>query len=558
MGHMALKLDMSKAYDRLEWNFLQRTMEKMGFHPKWVGWIMECIKSVTYSVLINGEPKGHIIPTRGIRQGDPLSPYLFLLCSEGLTSLIEQAVNERHIEGFSLCKHGPKISHLFFADDSLLFCRARVEDVIKIQEILGKYEVASGQKINFDKTTIFFSKNVPMSTKEQVQNLLRVPEIKEYEKYLGLLAVVGRNKRASLNYIKDRVWGKLQGWKEKLLSQASKEVLLKVVVQAIPTFAMSCFRLPVGLCQDIEMLIRKFCGKVSSPPSDVGSNANVVMLINLVTGWWNTHLIDRHFYPLDAKLIKSLPLCSIPQSDLLIWLKEKIGTYSVKSGYKLLCEWQNEELSQPRIFDIDRNFWSSIWKIKVPRKIKHFIWKACSNSLPTKENLLKRKIVQDSVCQRCSNGSEDVVHLLWSCDDLREVWNGEFGWVYNAGVQWTYFSEIWKFVQTRPHSVALFAATAWSAWYHRNKLRLGEASISLGQIRRFARNYIRDFKNLTSMPFASVRTAPRRWCPPADDVWKINFDGAIFGESDEAGIGVVIQDCKGEVKAALSEKIKSL
>ena len=85
-----------------------------------------------------------------------------------------------------------------------------------------------------------------------------MPEIKEYERYLGLSAVVGRRKNVILNYIKDRVWGKLQGWKEKILSQASKEVLLKVVVQVIPTFAMSCFRLPIGLCQDIEMLIRKF------------------------------------------------------------------------------------------------------------------------------------------------------------------------------------------------------------------------------------------------------------------------------------------------------------
>ena len=93
---------------------------------------MECIKSVTYSVLINGEPKGHIVLMRGIRQGDPLSPYLFLLCTEGLNGLIEQAVSDRHIEGFSLCKYGPKISHLFFADDSLLFCRARVDDVLKI------------------------------------------------------------------------------------------------------------------------------------------------------------------------------------------------------------------------------------------------------------------------------------------------------------------------------------------------------------------------------------------------------------------------------------------
>lgn len=94
-------------------------------------------------------------------------------------------------------------------------------------------------------------------TKELLKNLLRVLEIKEYEKYLGLLAVVGRRKKMSLNYIKDRVWGKLQGWKEKLLSQVENEVLLKAMVQVIPTFAMSCFKLPIGLFQDIEMLIQK-------------------------------------------------------------------------------------------------------------------------------------------------------------------------------------------------------------------------------------------------------------------------------------------------------------
>ena len=129
---MALKLDMSKAYDRLEWVFLQRIMEKMGFHSTWIGWILECIKSVTYSVLVNGEPKGNIIPTHGIRQGDPLSPYLFLLCSKGLNRLLEHVVERNHIVGVSLCKNGPKISYLFFADNSLVFCRARVGDVEKI------------------------------------------------------------------------------------------------------------------------------------------------------------------------------------------------------------------------------------------------------------------------------------------------------------------------------------------------------------------------------------------------------------------------------------------
>ena len=94
----------------------------MGFHPTWIGWILECIQSVTYSILVNGEPKVHIIPSRGIRQGDPLSPYLFLLCSEGLNGVIQHAVDGGLIEGFSLCRTGPKICHLFFADDSLLFC----------------------------------------------------------------------------------------------------------------------------------------------------------------------------------------------------------------------------------------------------------------------------------------------------------------------------------------------------------------------------------------------------------------------------------------------------
>ena len=94
--------------------------------------------------------------------------------------------------------------------------------------------------------------------KREILSFLGVPEIKEYEKYLGFPAVVRKNKNASLNYIKERVWAKLQGWKEKLLSQAGREILLKAVVQAIPTFAMSYFKLPVGLCKDIEMQIRKF------------------------------------------------------------------------------------------------------------------------------------------------------------------------------------------------------------------------------------------------------------------------------------------------------------
>ena len=122
MGDLALKLDISKAYDRVEWIWLEKIMQKLGFDNKWCALIMKCVTTVSYSVKINGKPKWHIVPSRGIRQGDPLSPYLFLLCAEGLSALIKKEVENGRLGGVAVCHWDPKISHLFFADDSLIFC----------------------------------------------------------------------------------------------------------------------------------------------------------------------------------------------------------------------------------------------------------------------------------------------------------------------------------------------------------------------------------------------------------------------------------------------------
>ena len=147
-GYMALKLDISKAYNREEWHFLEAIMLRLGFDERWVSLIMICVRTVSYSVLINGQPFGHIQPFGGIRQGDPFSLYLFILCAEGLSSLLNQAERDGRIKGLPIAKRRTKINHLFLADDSLLFCRASAMEWAHMQLIMDQYENASGQKLN--------------------------------------------------------------------------------------------------------------------------------------------------------------------------------------------------------------------------------------------------------------------------------------------------------------------------------------------------------------------------------------------------------------------------
>jgi hypothetical protein len=255
---MALKLDMSKAYDRVEWDFLEAIMQKMGFAERWVKMIMRCVKSVSYSILINGQPHGRIFPSRGIRQGDPLSPYLFILCAEGLSHMLSRAERERSITGLPVARGRMRIRHLFFADDSLLFCKANVEEWARIQEILGQYEHASGQKLNREKTSIFFSRNTKQETKDFIISISRVSSSASYEKYFGLPLLVGRSRVSTFTGIQGKIWERINGWTEIFLTQAGKEVMTKAVIQAIPTYTMSVFQLSKKLYQDITSMMSRF------------------------------------------------------------------------------------------------------------------------------------------------------------------------------------------------------------------------------------------------------------------------------------------------------------
>jgi hypothetical protein len=181
-GFMTVKLDMSKAYDMVEWGFLKDVMSKLGFEQRWIDLTMMCVTTVRYAIVINGQPCGSIIPERGLRQGDPISPYLFLLCIEALSSMLMKANGDGALTRVPTSKRGPRISHIFFADDSLLFCRATRSQWQSLTNVLRRYEEASGQRLNSDKTSIFFSRNSALEDKEAILEDAGIPETQCFDK----------------------------------------------------------------------------------------------------------------------------------------------------------------------------------------------------------------------------------------------------------------------------------------------------------------------------------------------------------------------------------------
>ena len=188
-----------------------------------------CVSTVSYSVLINGEPKGRIVPTRELKQGDPISPYLFLLCAEGLSAMLRKVENGGILRGIVVCRQAPLVSHLHFADDCIVFGKASKEEGFRLLKILEVYEKESGQKLNREKTSFYFSKNTSVEVKEEVKDMFEAQVIHQHERYLGLPTLVGRGKKKAFHRILDQVGRKIVRWKGKLLSTVGRKILIKVV-----------------------------------------------------------------------------------------------------------------------------------------------------------------------------------------------------------------------------------------------------------------------------------------------------------------------------------------
>ncbi|GJT25273.1 reverse transcriptase [Tanacetum coccineum] len=227
---MTLKLDLNKAFDRVEWDFLAATLKKIKFADRWCQWILACLISYELEFLIHGDSIGNIKPTRGIQQGDPLSPYLFIIIADVVSRMVSKAVDNSLVSGIKMARTCPIISHIFFA----------------------------GQNINFTKSSSLFPLNCLEDLQQQLCDLLNVQHMDPKACYLGLPSIIGRNKNELFSFILEKVLHNMQGWKQKLLSQAGCEILIKSVIQDIPLYAMYCYLLLKGFLDKLLTHIHRF------------------------------------------------------------------------------------------------------------------------------------------------------------------------------------------------------------------------------------------------------------------------------------------------------------
>lgn len=255
---MAVKLDLNKAYDRVCWDFLFCVMEKMGFDGKWISWVKQCVCTVKYSIVVNGGQVCEVVPERGLRQGDPLSPYLFLMVADVFSVLMHKAVMNKSIGGVRMKKRCPIVSQLLFADDSLVFLEAAPQSCLNFMELTSAFGKASGLSLNAQKSSVFFSPNTRNDLKDSLKSIMGMKEMEGDSKYLGLPVCWGRSKKASLGYLRDRIMKKAQGWGNLQLNHAGKEVLIKSVAQPIPMYTFMCFKVPKSICSCLDSTLSNF------------------------------------------------------------------------------------------------------------------------------------------------------------------------------------------------------------------------------------------------------------------------------------------------------------
>ncbi|XP_074299575.1 uncharacterized protein LOC141630705 [Silene latifolia] len=445
-GHFAFKADMSKAYDRIRWSFLAKVMDKFGFPERLIDLIMNCVTTVSYEILLNGSPLNAFLPRCGLRQGDPLSPYLFVLCMEVLSGIVTQARECGLLRGIPLCKQVSPLTHLFFADDVVFFLQDTGDSATQLKRILDAYCGASGQKINDAKSGILFSPSMRLMQAKRCLKIFRIKSNKGIGKYLGVPTEFQGSKRDLFRTLIDGVMKRISSWNVIFLSSAGRLTLISSVLSNLSNYFLSVFKIPLikrnvawkpGI--NSRLNVWSTCWVNGDMPElsvealrieNVGLKDLRIGDLYRASGGWDEQRVRYIFDEGVVDHVLAIPVYASQVQDRIYWKHTTNSEYSVKSAYGVA--FNHFMLKHASVKDKTRMSEKSIrfcrkflWKLHVPQKWKVFLWRLISDSLPTGSSLDKRGIHVDSSCRVCMDAQEFMetrAHLFRDCSVAKRVW----------------------------------------------------------------------------------------------------------------------------------------
>ena len=307
---LLLKVDFEKAFDSLSWSFLQSIMAQMGFGEKWRKWIHSCLNSAFASVLINGSPTSEFKLERGLRQGDPLSPFLFILAVEALNVVFLEARNKSIFLGAEVGKDKVPISHLQFADDALIVGHWSLPNARNLSRILTCFHLASGLKINFNKSKLF-GIGVSSSEVNSIASSIGCQPSLLPCTYLGLPIGANMSRYGNWSSLIDRFQKRLSNWKTKTLSYGGRLTLIKSVLGSLGVYFFSTFKAPISILKKLESIRRDFFwggssdtkkiawiawDKVIGPREQGGLGIGSLKIFNqaMLAKWWWRFLLEEN------------------------------------------------------------------------------------------------------------------------------------------------------------------------------------------------------------------------------------------------------------------------
>ncbi|GJY70046.1 RNA-directed DNA polymerase, eukaryota [Tanacetum coccineum] len=422
------KVDFAKAYDSVRWDYLLDVLIAFGFGPNWCKWIRGILSSAMASILVNGSPTSEFPFYCGLKQGDPLAPFLFILIMESLHISVSKAVDEGVFKGLSIQGSDP-ISHLFYADD-VIFVREWSEvNLVNLVRILNCFYLASGLKINLHKSQVL-GVGVPRVIVDQGASLIGCDVLHTPFKYLGVTVGDSMSRFSAWVSTVQKIKARLSKWKSKTLSVGGRLTLLKSVLGAVPLYTMSLYKVPKGVLLEMESIRSNFFkggdqldkkitwvawDKVLSSKKKGGLGVSSLFALNRAPSFGHSFRrqardgVEREQW---LDLLSMLDTVTL-SSSIVRWVYDLNGEgeFRVKDIRSSL-----DDLLLPSM-DI-----ATRWVKFIPIKINVFAWRARLDRLPTRHNLIKRGVtLESSMCPICNLAIEDSAHVFFQCDLAKSI-----------------------------------------------------------------------------------------------------------------------------------------